>query len=297
MDVNRRDFLKYCGVSAAVMGLSSTELLHLEQALANPNSPTVVWLQGSSCTGCTESFLNRISTAAPSAASDVLINSINLTYHPNLMSLAGQPAAQMLVDAYNRGGYIAVIEGGVPTAFGGACCFAYTYNGVDYTFKDLVTNMVAHAAATVCVGTCASFGGIPAAGPNPAGIKGVQAATGAKTINISGCPPHPNWIVWAITQLLINASIPLDTQGRPKALYSGTVHSRCPNRERDESSTFGVGGCLKELGCRGPRTVANCPQQLWNNGVNWCIGAGSPCIGCTESSFPGTAPFYTHGGD
>ena len=47
------------------------------------------------------------------------------------------------------------------------------------------------------------------------------------------------------------------------------------------------------LGCKGPVTHADCPIRLWNHGTNWCIGAGSPCIGCCEPGFPDlVAPFY-----
>ncbi len=126
MAITRRDFLKYCGLSAVALGLSSTDLLQIEESLANPAGPTVIWLQGASCTGCSMSFLNRISTSAPTTAADVLINSINLTYHSNLMALAGQSAANIAEQAYNTGGYILAVEGGVPTAFGGRTCWAWT---------------------------------------------------------------------------------------------------------------------------------------------------------------------------
>jgi hydrogenase small subunit len=82
--------------------------------LANPNGPTVIWLQGSGCTGCTESFLNLISTSDPKTAADVLINSINLTYHPNLMALAGDSAVAQAQKAYTAGGYVLVPDPGYP---------------------------------------------------------------------------------------------------------------------------------------------------------------------------------------
>jgi hydrogenase small subunit len=47
MKVSRRDFLKFCGISAAALGLSATDLSRLREALANPNAPHVIWLQGS----------------------------------------------------------------------------------------------------------------------------------------------------------------------------------------------------------------------------------------------------------
>jgi hydrogenase small subunit len=292
-NVSRRDFLKYCGIGAAALGLSMSDLGRLEKALANPGGPSVIWLQGAGCTGCSESFLNRISTTAPKTAANVLIDSVNLVYHPTLMALAGQDAVAEAETAYNRGGYVLAVEGGIPTAFGGAPCFAWTYNGVEVTFEQAVKDLAARAAAILCIGTCSAYGGIPAAGPNPAGIKGVKAVTGKATINIAGCPPHPDWMVWTVVQLLLNNKINLDSSGRPTQIFGKTVHDQCERKETDEVDTFGVDRhCLKELGCRGPETRANCPQQKWNNMVNWCVDANGPCIGCTEPSFPGTSAFY-----
>jgi hydrogenase small subunit len=357
MNISRRDFLKFCGLSAATMGLSATDLMRLDEALANPSAPKVIWLQGSGCTGCSVSFLNRFSgvssvpsgpgsspgfksflplvtrdwqdigptpnpgpnptptpnpppgpnptpTPSPSpgpgsgTAADVLINSVDLIYHPNLMATAGESAVAIAEQAYGAGGFILVVEGGIPTAFGGCACWAWTYKGVDQTFQDVVLRYAAKAAAIVCIGSCASFGGISATPPNPTGVKGVQAVTGKSTVNLSGCPPHPDWVVWAVVQLLLGKTISLDSFGRPTNFFAQTVHSLCPRRGTDEAGTFAVEGlCLRELGCRGPETRANCPNQWFNGGTNWCIGANAPCIGCTESTFPGSQPFYNRGGD
>ncbi len=278
MEISRREFLKLVGVSAAALGLTLADLGDLEKALANPKAPAVLWLTGAGCSGCSVSFLNRISTDAPHTAGDVLIESINLAYHPTLMSATGNQAVDALQKIYQEGNYILVIEGGVPTAFDGKSCIAWSYNGVEVTFKDAVTSMAKRATAVVCVGTCASFGGVTAAAPNPTGVKGVPAVTGGDTVNISGCPPHPDWIVWAIVQLLLNKPITKDANGRPTAIYGRTVHSQCPRRSG--------GGCLEGVGCKGPRTYANCPKIGWNNNVSWCIDANAPCQGCTEPSYP-----------
>ena len=135
MNISRRDFLKYCGISAAAVGLSTSELGLLEKALASPTGPSVIWLQGSGCTGCSESFLNRIATDGPQTAANVLVEAINLVYHPNLMALAGQDAVAQAEAAYNKGGYLLAVEGGIPTAFGGRACYAWTYNEQEVTFE------------------------------------------------------------------------------------------------------------------------------------------------------------------
>jgi hydrogenase small subunit len=292
MNISRREFLKLCGASAAAIGLSATELGLLEKALANPNGPTVIWLQGSGCTGCTESFLNRISTSDPKTAADVLINSINLVYHPNLMAVAGRSAVLQVQKAYADGNYILAVEGGVPTRFGGSACWAWTGGGKEVTFQQAVLSLSARAAKILCIGTCAAWGGIPAAPPNPTAVKGVKALTGKTTINIAGCPTHPDWIVWAIVQILTGRSIPLDSYGRPTALFGSNVHQNCPRRERSRAITHGVdNACMIYMGCQGPVTNANCPSGLWNNGQNWCIDANARCLGCTSPTFPGSQLF------
>lgn len=290
MQVTRRDFLKYCGASAAALGLSQQTLTALAAALNNPAAPSVLWLQGAGCTGCSVSFLNYFSNTAgaPSDAADLLLNYINLAYHPNLMAAAGETAITVAEQTYTAGSYILVVEGGVPTAFGGAPCWAWTDAGVDVTFLEAVQTLAARALVIICVGACASFGGIPASGANQAGIRSVQAATGKNTINIAGCPPHPDWIVWVVARLLAGQSIPLDSYGRPTGLFNESfkIHDRCPKKGTGEDTQFGQGHCVKKLGCRGPETWADCHLRKWNNGQNWCIGAGAPCIGCAHPNFP-----------
>ena len=303
MRISRRDFLKFCGVSAAALGLTATDLVNLEKALADPNGPTVIWLQGASCTGCSVSFLNRISSSAPKTAGDALINSVNLVYHPNLMALAGDSAVRAISSAYSKGGYVLVVEGGVPTKFGGNTCWPWSDNGEDVTFQQAVSDLAGRAAAVVCVGTCASWGGIPAAPPNPTGVMGVKAATGVTTINIPGCPTHPDWVMWAVVQLLLGNSVSLDSYGRPKTLFRRTVHDQCPRRDDDDDEHGGGSGrvqdgeCLRPKGCVGPETVADCPRTLWNGGTAWCIENNAICIGCTRPTFPGTEPFYMNRGE
>ena len=287
MKISRRDFLKLCGISAATIGLDAGDLFRLEEVLANPKGPTVIWLQGSACTGCSVSLLNRLSTSPPHNVADVLIESINLIYHPNLMALAGDSAVAVVENAYSAGGYILAVEGGVPTAFNGNTCWPWSLDGQHVTFQEAVLDLSQKAAKILCIGTCASWGGVAAAAPNPTGVKGVKAVTGKTTINIPGCPSHPDWIVWAVAQLLLGNTIALDSNGRPRTLFNKTVHNQCPRREAEEAETFGIDRlCLEELGCKGPDTIANCPIHLWNGGANWCVDANAPCIGCTDPKFP-----------
>ncbi|MDQ1331892.1 MAG: Hydrogenase small subunit [Thermodesulfobacteriota bacterium] len=297
MRIGRREFIKYCFGSAASLGLSLSALGKLEKALAAGGLPSVVWLNGANCTGCTVSLANRFSSQAPTDIADLLVNTIDLAFHPNLMGAAGDLAVDNLIQA-TAGEFILAVDGGIPTAFGGNACMVWTENGKEVTALSAVRTLAPKAKAVLSIGSCASFGGIPAGNPNPTGIMSVRDASGRSTINIPGCPTHPDWIVWTVAQLLSGATLSLDSFGRPATLFGSetvNVHKRCPRKDAGETKTFGVEGrCLKEIGCKGPRTQADCPVRKWNSGTNWCVGANAVCIGCTESGFPDKfSPFYT----
>jgi len=85
------------------------------------------------------------------------------------------------------------------------------------------------AAAIVAVGSCAAFGGLPNAQPNPTGAVAVSDIVKDKPIiNISGCPPIPAVITGVLAHYLTFGELPaLDELGRPKAFYGETIHDRC----------------------------------------------------------------------
>ncbi len=293
--IDRRKFINYCIGSAAVLGLDQTVLGRLREAEATglATLPTVIWLAASNCTGCTVSLANLEGGSAPTDIGDLLLNTIDLAYHPNLMGAAGDLAVSTLKTAA-LGDYVLVVEGGIPTAFGGNTCMLWTENGHDVTAQEAVTSLAPGAMAVLAVGTCASFGGIPGANPNPTGIVSVYELTGAPVINIPGCPSHPDWVVWTIAQLLAGIYPQLDGDRRPTALFGQRIHQNCPFKNSQEADTFGqLHTCLQELGCAGQSTKADCHQRRWHGGRTWCMEAGSICIGCTEKVFPdGFAPFY-----
>ncbi|MBF0208249.1 MAG: iron hydrogenase [Oligoflexia bacterium] len=320
MNISRRDFLKYCAFFSASLGLSSLQIGRLGEVLANPTGPSVIWLNGASCSGCSISFLNTINQSTDVGA--VLIESINLVFHPELMSVSGKLAIKAILDTFERGNFILVIEGGIPTAYEGKTCILWSEpaiaevssNGSDdrndidggnireVTCEEAVKRLSSRAAHIIALGSCAVFGGVAAAGENPTAIKSVAKILdldnldrGKKVISLPGCPVHPDSLVSTLVKILNNETLEVDDFGRPKFIYGKSVHSVCPMLGKPRATTYGSQDkCLIALGCSGPRAKSNCPTRKWNEGVNWCIGAGTPCIACVEENFPAKSPLIKY---
>jgi hydrogenase small subunit len=269
----------------------------------------VIYLQAAACTGCAVSMLNSASPTIKNVLIDQLAPGvhINLKFHPVVMAAAGDLAIQAMEDTAKRqkGEYILVVDGAVPTADGGVYGAVGERNGKPVTMAQRVEELAKDALAVIAMGTCASFGGIPAAPPNPTGCVSVQTFLASKKIvkpliNVPGCPPHPDWFIGTVASIIMSG-LPkpddLDDFLRPKLFYGKLIHENCPRRAYFDEGKFakklGDEGCLYELGCKGPITHADCPIRHWNSGTNWVIGAGAPCNGCTQPEFPNeTAPFY-----
>lgn len=298
-ELTRRDFLKLCAGSVAAVSLSQALLPELARALPARGNPPVLWIQGASCTGCSISLLNSVHPGVK----EILTEVISLKFHPNISAAAGDLALEVLEETKEKGGFYLVVEGAVPTKENGAYCTVGERQGRPVTFLERVRELGEKAVAVLAVGTCAAFGGIPAADPNPTGCKGVgqvlkEAGVATPVVNVSGCPPHPDWVVGTLSHLLLFGEPPeLDQFGRPKLFFGKLVHDNCPRRQYFDNSKFARNfsepGCLLELGCKGPLAHCDSFDRHWNGGVSWCIKAGAPCIGCTEAKFPDCAtPFY-----
>jgi hydrogenase small subunit len=218
---------------------------------------------------------------------EVLLNTISLEYHPTVMAASGELAVARAVSTADAGGHILIIEGGIPTGSNGQYCYVWEEAGVSVTMADAVRAMADKADHVIAVGSCAAFGGIPATFCDSQ-VQSVATFLDRTVVNLSGCPPHPDWIIGTVASVLAGVIPSLDSYNRPLSYYpSQVIHRRCPRRHSEEADHFGQDGyCLEELGCRGPITHADCDLRLWNNGQNWCIGANGLCIGCTEPNFP-----------
>jgi [NiFe] hydrogenase small subunit len=294
--LSRREFVKFCTFLSATMGLAPSFAPKIAEALTSPKRPPVIWLSFAECTGCTEGLLR---TTYP-WIDELLLDTISLDYHEAIMAASGEAAEAALHDSVknNAGKFICVVDGSIPTKDNGI----YGMIG-GKTFLDIAKDICPKAAATICIGTCASYGGIPAAAPNPTGAKGVTDALGIKTVNIPGCPPNPINFVGTVVNYLLFGKLPdLDDKGRPLFAYGQLIHDQCQRRGHFEAGEFvksfdspeaAKGWCLYEMGCKGPDTYNNCPLVKFNDGTSWPVQAGHPCIGCSEPGFwDKMSPFY-----
>jgi hydrogenase small subunit len=264
-------------------------------ALEQARRPSVIWLSFQECTGCTESLTRSHSPSVES----LIFDHISLDYHHTLQAAAGEAAeaAREAAMHENKGSYILVVDGSIPLGNPGYSTIAGISNlqMLEETAKD--------AAAIVAVGTCAAFGGLPQANPNPTGAVSVSDIIKDKPIiNVSGCPPIPTVITGVLAHFLTFGTIPeLDQYNRPKVFYGQSIHDRCYRRPFYDKGLFAetfddegakAGWCLYKLGCKGPMTYNACATTKWNQGTSWPVESGHGCLGCSEPRFWDAGGFY-----
>ncbi len=299
--VSRRSFLKGLTGTAAGIGLSQIFNPALISALEKglENHP-VLWIQGQGCSGCSVSLLNSVDPSIKK----ILLNIISLQYHPTVMAAEGETALENLyrvAEAY-KGKFSLVVEGAIPLAANGKYCVCGELDHKEITMVDMTRELGEKAGSVLAVGTCAAFGGIPAAKGNltqASGVNKVFKKYNIKTpvVNVPGCPSHPDWIVGTIAHLLTKGLPKVDSYGCPTLFFGENIHENCPYLDYFEqdiySKTFtDKKGCRMDIGCKGPDTYADCFRRKWNSGMNWCV-ENAVCIGCVNPGFPdSSSPFY-----
>ena len=298
----RREFLKAATVLAAHMGLGG----HYRDAIAAglekilDKKQPVLWLQGQACSGCSVSFLNADSPGPL----DIVTQFLSLVFHSTISAAQGDDVLKTIDKAEKNGNFALVVEGSIPLDIPEACIIG------NRTFSELLPPLLKKAAAVFAVGTCASYGGIPAAEGNLTGAMSVQGFMERESIpyqkrlvNLPSCPVHPESVVGTLAYVVGTGYPPVDeTLLTPTMFYGASTHDECPRFHSWEKEVFAEKfgepeGCLFKLGCLGPISYTDCPRRQWNGGINWCIRASAPCIACTSPIFSKTKsfPFYRKG--
>ncbi len=301
-----RAFMDLCGTVAEASGIGELGAPQVAEALEaayrrlrTGGLYPVVWLEGASCSGCTESFAQL----APPGIAAVILEMLSLDYSDMLAAGAGSSVEAAKERTIAAGGYLLIYEGAVTQAFEGHSLRIADAPGIDH-----LDGAARRAEAVIALGSCAVNGGWMAAPPNAARAVGVQEylagrGIGTPVINIPGCPANPEWLLSVLVRLVMLGGLSAtarDAQGKPRNLFGDTVHDNCARRGCFEEGRFAFapasaeaaeGYCLYALGCRGPQTKALCGITLWNNRRSWCVYAGGPCIGCCDSD-PGGPSWF-----
>ena len=295
--ISRRRFLKFCSAVAATMAIPPGLVPVMADSLAKARRQSVIWLSFQECTGCTESLTR---SDQPSIES-LIFDFISLDYHHTLQAPSGFQAEQARETAMeeNKDKYLLIVDGSIPTDDGGVYS---TIAGM--TNLQMLEEAAEHAAAIVAVGTCAAFGGLPMADPNPTGAAAVKDLVHDKPIiNVPGCPPIGEVITGVLAHVLTFGAIPeLDDLGRPMVFYGESIHDRCYRRTFYDQGLFAEtfddegarkGWCLYKLGCKGPVTYNACATTKWNQETSFPIESGHGCLGCSEPNFWDMGSFYS----
>ncbi len=283
------------------------------------------WFAGMSCDGC---------TVTVSGASSPSVESLLLGAHPGIprvllhhpvvqleagphyfyaheAALKGELDAPYVIilegsisdetKAYSTGGYWSG-QGEQPWGPGGEMRTVST--------DEWIARLAPNAAASIAIGTCATWGGIPSAEGNPTGAmslmdflgKDYRSAFGVPVVNIPGCAPIGDNFTETVAAVLyfLQGYGPLpefDELGRPAWLFGETVHRHCVRGAYYEEGTFaeefGDPECLVEIGCWGPVVNCNITSRGAIHHMGGCMNAGGACIGCTMPGFPDKfTPFY-----
>ncbi len=311
----RRTFLTMAAAAGAAVFLAA-HAPGVAAAIAGSDKK-ILWLRGAGCGGCTASFLNGGNPDILAAMEGIRIE---LSYHDGLMGQQGIlidgekantdsfNAIKRIENIINAGGYLLVVEGAIPNGPEGSGKYGTVG---DSTIKEIFAAAAGNADAILAVGTCAAFGGISAASGSTADargvaytgssrFKGIMGELGMKkdVINVPGCPPHPDWLLLTIADLVTGASVETDDYRRPVAFFREAVHTTCPRRgyydDARRDGSFAEGHCMYNLGCKGPVAYADCPVRRWNSGVSMCTQTGGLCIACVEPGFPDAfSPFFS----
>ncbi|WP_142848346.1 hydrogenase small subunit [Telmatospirillum sp. J64-1] len=294
--ISRRSFLKFCSLAAASMGLPPAMAGRIAHAMETKPRIPVLWVHGLECTCCSESFIR----SAHPLAKDVILSMISLDYDPVIMAAAGDQAEAALEDTIQRykGNYILAVEGNPPLNEDGMFCIV---GGKPFT--EQLKHAAKDAMAVISWGSCASWGCVQAAHPNPTQATPVhKVITDKPVIKVPGCPPIAEVMTGVVTYMLTFGRLPeLDRQGRPKMFYSQRIHDKCYRRPHFDAGQFveewddegaRKGYCLYKMGCKGPTTYNACSTTRWNEGVSFPIQSGHGCIGCSEDGFWDKGSFY-----
>jgi len=324
--------VRHEGRAGNVAGISQEEWVDLASAALGPASLDgpfekvhVFWLAGMSCDGCSIAVLG----ATAPKIEDLLAGSLPglpvLALHHTALQLEAGDAyvapMRRAVEGTLNAPYVVVYEGSIADESLAAETGGY-WSAIGEDLDPLtgelksvpsaewMRRLAPGAAAVIAIGTCATWGGVPAAFGNVTGSMSLmdflggeyRSALGLSVVNIPGCSPVGDNFTETVAAVLgflqgIGPLPEFDELGRPAWLFSETVHRGCLRAGYYEEGVFahqaGDRECLVEIGCWGPVVQCNITSRGAINHIGGCMNVGGACIGCTMPGFPDKfTPFY-----
>lgn len=294
--LSRREALQRIYQALVTIGASS--FLSFEDLLAATqqaprNRPNVIWLHGTSCSGCSCGLLDIDSVPVV----DILTQFTTMVFHPDLSLATGEQVKDLVKRLLGeQQPHLFVFEGGIPVGMPHACIMG------DRPITEWVAELASKATACIAAGTCAALGGIPKMQGTVTGSMTLDEflqyrGIDCPVINLPNCPMKPEHLVYVLLYHLKTGRFPdLDDRKRPLKFFQFTNHERClyyaDFQEHHFATRIGEPGCLLKLGCQGPVTHNDCLINGHNANTNTCIRAGHPCIGCASEHFPRHIMFH-----
>jgi hydrogenase small subunit len=284
-----------------------------DQAKTEAVEAHVIWMTtGLSCDGDSVAMTSAVNPSLEDIVTQAIPGMPKVIVHNPVLAYENGPEFIEWWWRAERGEidpFVLVIEGSIPNErLSGEGYWAAIGDdpetGQPITTSEWLDRLAPKAAAVVAVGTCATYGGIPAMKNNPTGAMGVadhlgwdwKSSAGLPVVNIPGCPAQPDNMTEVLLYLALHlagrAPVPdLDEQLRPRWLFGRTVREGCNRAGFVEQGRFATQygddpRCLVKLGCKGPVVKCNVPVRGWVDGYGGCPNVGGICMACTMPGFP-----------
>ena|SRR6266850_1901366 len=254
----------------------------------------VIWLGGAGCDGCTMAALG----AAEPSLEDLLLarvpHSPSVTLIHPAFALESGDAYRAQLEAGIRGElgpFVLVLEGSVlneTLAGEGSFSRMGTAGDQPITIARWVDRLAPRAEAVVAIGSCATWGGVPAAAGSTTGAMGLEdhlgrdfvARSGLPIVNVPGCAPSGDAFLEVLMSVFLHirrlAPLELDDQRRPRWLYHDSAHPVPPRAAYLPAHVYEI---------HRPTVGCPVPDRGWMKGIGGCARVGGACIGCTDRDF------------
>ena len=154
--IDRRKFMQYSATITAMLALPPALATQVASALTAVDKPQLVWLNFQDCAGNSEALLR----ARDPDVATIILDLLSVDYMEVIMTASGHQAEAAKEAVLAKGGHIVVVEGSIPLNEDGIYC---TIAGK--TAIQILDEATKNCAAVLAIGTCATYGGLPAAKP------------------------------------------------------------------------------------------------------------------------------------